>query len=84
MTATITNSRQMELTIKFGSILVEKERKLNKIINAEEARRSKIYIGNEIEDLRYIINCNCKVGAIQEIYNNTLSNNIRKLLKQYV
>jgi hypothetical protein len=84
MTTTITNSKQMELTIKLGQLMIAKETKLKQISNVAEARRSKIFLQDEIEDLRYVINCNCTPTAIKEVYRSTLSNNIKTLLRNYV
>jgi hypothetical protein len=84
MKTTITGARQMELTVKLGHMLVNKQTKLKNIVNAQEARRSKIFLEDEIEDLNYIITCNCKPTIIKEVYNYTMSNDIKTILKNYI
>jgi hypothetical protein len=84
MNTTITGARQMELTVKLGQMLVSKQTKLKNITNVQEARRSKIFLEDEVEDLRYVINCNCKPTIIKQVYNYTMSNDIKTILRNYL
>lgn len=84
MNTTISGARQMELSVKLGQMLVSKRTKLNSIINAQEARRSKIFLEDEVEDLKYIITCNCKPTIIKQVYNYTMSSDLKTILKQYL
>ena len=83
MTTTINSSKQMEMTVKIGQLLITKEAKLRQIKNVEEARRSKIFLQDEVEDLRYIINCNCNSAAINSVLRCTLSKDIKAILRPY-
>lgn len=73
-------SRKILLSL-LQNMLERRERILERIPDAEEARRNRIYLDNEIEDLRFLINCNCEKWAIREIYKSTLSEEIKMILK---
>jgi hypothetical protein len=84
MNTIISGARQMELTVKLDQMLVSKQTKLKSITNVQEARRSKIFLEDEVEDLNYIITCNCKPTIIKQVYNYTMSNDIKTILRNYL
>jgi hypothetical protein len=83
MTTTITGTKQMEMTVKIGQLLITKETKLRAIKGIKEAKRCATFLQDEIEDLRYIVNCNCNSAAVKDVLRGTLSKDIKAILRPY-